>query len=303
MEKTLLLVLPVLCIVLIGYLAVRFNWLGQAVTDGLGRFAVSLAIPLLVFGTLTSNNLPKNPHRIWELLGAYYGGALVVFILAILAARFLFKSSASEQTSYASYATNSNVILLGLPAVILVLGYKWTTLMILVGSHGLVMALMTSTLDAVARGKTKNLGPNLWQIALYEARQPVFIALAAGLALNLMQVKLPGPATQLVSLVAGAAVPCALMAIGGILARVSIAGLNPQTAAVCAFKLVAFPAAVWAISTYVMNIPTSWTWIAVMLATMPIALDRGKGSDTSTVALSNVLGGASLIGLTYIIVS
>ena len=43
-----------------------------------------------------------------------------------------------------------------------------------------------------------------------------------------------------------------------------------------------------------------------MLATMPIALDvqpKGKTSDSGTVALSNVLGGVSLLGLTYIIVS
>lgn len=306
MEKTLILVLPLLGVVLIGYLAVKFNWLGQAVSDGVGRFAVALAIPLLVFQTLVTSTLPKNRADLWELLGSYYGGALLVFILAVLVARFVFHRSVSEQSTYGTYAINSNVVLLGLPAVILVLGSKWTTLMILVGSHGLIMALLATTIDGVARRKTDKLPGNLWQDLKREVRQPVFIALAAGLLVNLLQVKLPGPALQMIALLAGAAVPCALIAIGGILARLSIGGITQQTAAICAFKLAAFPAAVWAIATYVMSIPASWTWIAVMLATMPITLDpqgKGRGGDASTVALSNVLGGVSLLGLTYIIVS
>ena len=306
MEKSLLLVLPVLGVVLIGYLAVKFSWLGHAVSDGVSRFAVALAIPLLVFHTLATSTLPKNVGNIWELLATYYGGALLVFVLAVLVARFVFHSSVAEQSTYGTYATTSNVVLLGLPAVILVLGSKWTTLMILVGTHGMVMALMSTAIDGIARRKTAKLADTLWQDVKREARQPVFIALAAGLLVNQTQLTLPGPVNQLITLVAGAAVPCALFAIGGILARSSIAAVTPRTAAICAFKLAAFPAAVWAIATYVVSIPASWTWIAVMLATMPIALDvqpKGKTGDSATVALSNVLGGVSLLGLTYIIVS
>ncbi len=306
MEKSLLLVLPVLGVVLIGYLAVKFSWLSHAVSDGVSRFAVALAIPLLVFHTLATSTLPKNVGNIWELLATYYGGALLVFVLAVLVARFVFHSSVAEQSTYGTYATSSNVVLLGLPAVILVLGSKWTTLMILVGTHGMVMALMSTAIDGIARRKTAKLGDSLWQDVKREARQPVFIALAAGLLVNQVQITLPGPVNQLITLVAGAAVPCALFAIGGILARLSIPAVTPRTAAICAFKLAAFPAAVWAIATYVVSIPASWTWIAVMLATMPIALDvqpKGKTGDSGTVALSNVLGGVSLLGLTYIIVS
>ncbi len=308
MEKSLILVLPVLGMALIGYLVVRFGWLSQAVADGVSRFAVAVAVPVVVFQTMANSKLPKDLTNIWELLGSYYGGALLVFILAMATARFAFHGAASEQGAYGAYATNSNVVLLGLPAVILVLGSKWTTLMILVGTHGLVMAMLATIVIGFSRGQTGNLPQNLWKDVATQAKQPILIALVAGLLVNQFNVSLPGPANQIIALFADAGVPCALFAAGGTLARFSISGITQQNAAICALKLAAFPVIVWVLAKQVMSIPTSWAWIAVMLATMPIAFDvqsRGRGgeADSSTVALSNVLGAVSLTALTYIIVT
>ncbi len=306
MEKSLILVLPVLGMFLIGYLLVKFGWLSQAVTDGVGRFTVAVAIPLLVFRTMAGSKFPKDLGNVWELLASYYVGALLVFILAMAVARFAFHSSASEQGSYGIYATNSNVVLLGLPAVILVLGSKWTTLMILVATHGLVMAMLATIVIGLARGQTGNLPQNLGKDVVTQAKNPILIALVVGLLMNLFSVNLPGPANQIIAQLGNAAVPCALFAAGGTLARFSISGITQQNAAICALKLAAFPVIVWVLAKQVMSVPTSWAWIAVMLATMPIAFQtkgRGGDADSSTVALSTLLGGVSLLVLTYVIVS
>jgi len=308
MEKSIILVLPVLGMVLIGYLVVKFGWLSQAVADGVGRFAVTVAVPVLVFQTMASSKLPKDLTNIWELLGSYYGGALLVFILAMAVAHFAFHSSASEQGAYGTYATNSSVIMLGLPAVILILGSKWTTLMILVATHGLVMAMLATLVIGLARRQTGNLPQNLWKDIAGQAKNPILIALVAGLIINQFSVSLPGPAGKIIAQFANAAIPCALFAAGGTLARYSLSGITQQNAAICALKLAAFPVIVWVLATQVMSIPGSWTWIAVMLATMPIGFDvqskgRGGDADSSTVALSNVLGAVSLMVLTYVIVT
>lgn len=308
MEKSIILVLPVLGMALIGYLVVKFGWFSQAAADGVGRFAVAVAVPVLVFQTMASSKLPKDLGNLWELLGSYYGGALVAFILAMAVARFAFHGSASEQGAYGTYAANSNVVLLGLPAVILVLGSKWTTLMILVATHGLVMAMLATIVIGLSRRQTANLPQNLWKDVAGQAKNPILIALVAGLLANQFNVSLPGPASKIIAQFANAAVPCALFAAGGTLARFSMSGITQQNAAICALKLAAFPMIVWVLATQVVNIPTSWTWIAVMLATMPIDFDvqskgRGGDADSSTVALSNLLGAVSLMVLTYIIVT
>ena len=308
MEKAIILVLPVLGVVLIGYLVVRFGWLSQAVADGVSRFALAIAVPLLVFQIMANSKLPKNLSNIWELLGSYYGGALVIFVLAMLVARFAFHCSSSEQSGYGIYAANSNAVLLGLPAVILILGSKWTTLMILVATHGLLMALLTTIVIGFSRGQTGNLPQNLWKDVATQAKQPILIALVVGLLMKQFNLGLPGPVDKIIAMFANAAVPCALFAAGGTLARYSFSGLTQQNAAICALKLVAFPLIVWVLAKHVMSIPQSWTWMAVMLATMPIAFDvqsRGRGgdADSSTIALSTALGAVSLMGLTYIIVT
>lgn len=308
MEKTFILVVPLLGIVLIGYLLVRFGWLSQAASDGVARFATSVAVPMLVFHTLATSSMPKNLGNIFELLGSFYGGALATFALAMLVARFAFHAGASEQGNYGTAASHSNAVLLGLPAIILILGAKWTTLMILVASHDLILAVLVTTVTAVARRQTAKLGQNLRQDLVTQGKNPIFVALILGLIVNPFDVSMPGPLNQIMALISAAAVPCALFAAGGILARLPIGGFTPQNGTICALKLVAFPVIVWILAKYVASMPASWTWMAVMLATMPIGFDfqtkgRGKGADNATTGLSSLLGAAALIALTYIIVS
>jgi predicted permease len=307
MEKAILYVVPVLGIAVLGYLVVRFGWLSQAAADGLGRFVIAVAVPLLAFRTMTFNALPKNLSNVWELLGAYYLGALAVFVLAMVVARVVFHASAGEQGAYGTLASYSNTALLGLPAVVLILGGKPSLMspMLLIGSHGLLMAIMATTVLAFSRGQTGNLGPNLWRDITTHAKNPILLGLIAGILVNKFQVPIPTAANRIVAQLSNTAVPCALFAAGGMMARYNIAAVTQQTMAISALKLAAHPLLVWVLAKKVFSVPTSWTWVAVMLATMPIAFDipRSKGEgDGATIGLSTLLGVIALTALAYIIV-
>ncbi len=75
------------------------------------------------------------------------------------------------------------------------------------------------------------------------------IGVALGLAVNLSGLPLPGPADEAVSLVARAALPAALFALGGVLARYRPEGDARGIALVCGIALVVHPAWTWGAGT------------------------------------------------------
>ena len=77
-------------------------------------------------------------------------------------------------------------------------------------------------------------------------------------------------------------------------------------------KMAVFPVIVWILAKPVFGLPGPWTWVVVMLATMPIAFDshgllkasaHGGEAEIATARLSTVLAAFGLVVLTYIITS
>ena len=110
----------------------------------------------------------------------------------------------------------------------------------------------------------------------------------------------------MVYLISDATAPCALFALGGLLARYNFGG-NMQTAVVTsAMKLAVHPLIVWALGTYVLTVRSTWMWLAVLLAAMPTALGLGNNQNGDSgnaggaiVLLSTILSIVSIAAVMY----
>jgi malonate transporter len=312
MEAAILIVLPVVAIALIGYLAVRFDLISQAANDGIYRFVLAVAVPAYIFRVMAGAGLPRDLERVWEVLGSYYIGALAVLILAIVVGKFAFKGNQAEQSMIGVGSSHSNAVLLGVPAVVIILGSKLTVpLFLLIGIHAVVMALLLNIVLRVRMGKAGELPQAMWQTLVSQLKNPILLALIAGL----LYAELGGPALpkvigSTIRLLGNAAVPCALFALGGMMVRYKIAGHVPEAIAVSVLKLAVFPLIVWAMAKPVFGLAGSWTWVAVMLAMMPVSFNmhnmvkrsqRGAEAAGSAIALSTLLSAIALVALVYII--
>jgi hypothetical protein len=312
-EKSFVLLLPVVAIAAIGYLAVRFNYLGQAAADGLTRFVIAVAVPAFLFRTLARADLPADFGRISGLLVSYYLGAIVVYLLGVAIARYAFRGGAAEQNALAAGASHANVVLLGLPAVVLILGIKQAVpLVLVIGIHGLVMVLLATLVQHVRRRRAGGLPGALKDILLDQVKNPILLAFAAGLVYARLDLPLSGPADIAFRFLGSAAVPCGLFALGGALVRHRIGGDLQQAAAASALKLVAHPVIAWILAEPIFGLPGAWTWVVVLLAAMPFETDAngrsrraGAGAEAAgtTVALSTVAGAVTVWALIYIIVA
>ena len=97
MEKSFVLLLPVVAVVALGYLTVRFGYLGQAAADGLSRFVVAVAVPAFLFRTLVRADLPADVGKVWGLLLSYYLGTIAVYLIGVAVARYAFRGGSAER--------------------------------------------------------------------------------------------------------------------------------------------------------------------------------------------------------------
>lgn len=313
MEKSLLLVLPVAGIVALGYLAVRTGYLGQAAADGLTRFVVAVAVPAFLFRTLVRAHLPADLAEVWGLLLSYYLGAIAVYLIGLAVARFAFRGGAAEQNALAAGASHANVALLGIPAVFLILGARQAVpLALVVGVHALVLGVLATVVQHVRRRRAGGVPEAVKDLLVEQVRSPILLAFVAGVIYARLDLPLSGPPDVGLRLLASAAVPCALFALGGLLVRYRIGGDLQQAMAASGLKLVVHPLIAWVLAKLVFGLSGAWTWVVVLLAAMPFApaadgkarrAVTGAEAAGTTVALSSALAVVSVWALVYVIVA
>lgn len=308
MEATLWQVLPVFAIALAGYAAGRFRYVTENVFDGLAQFVFTVAVPAFIFRTMArSTVLDKSLGNLGEYLILFFIAAAAALALGMVVARYSFRSGPGEQARVGIAASQSNMVLLGIPAAMLILGSQaHTAIALLIGLHGLVMALLVSTAQRFQGGNGANPITELFRYA----KSPLFIALVAGIVFGKFDLSIPAKLDPGLRMIGSAAVPCALFALGGALARYNFGGRLKIELTAAAIKLVAFPLIVWllAVKSTLFTIPVSWVWLAVMMAAMPTGFElhaKGKraGGEVSGTAIlvSTVLSVLTITVLTSII--
>lgn len=289
---------PLFILILGGFALVRWAAWPRAVSDGLTRVVFNLALPAMLFLTLSDfSRLPPVDAR---LLLAFFGGTLVVFVLARGVARLFFRLDGVSGSIFALGCIFSNNAMLGLPlaratlgeaaipSVALVLAFNALTLWTLV-TVSIEWALHG---ELSARGFAKTLGLVL--------RNPLIIAIIAGVLFGFTGLSLPRPFVEPIDLLAQAATPLSLLVLGMGLAEYRIREGLLQSLAVCLLKLLVLPLVVWVIAG-LLHLPLLETQVVVLLSSMAMGVNvylmsrqfkAFEGPTAAAMVLSTVLSAA-----------
>lgn len=264
-------VLPLFGLALAGYVAGRAGWVEEAGVKGISAFVFYLAIPALLFRTLVRSELPSAFDL--DIVVAYFAASLAVMVAARAVGRFIFANRADEIAVMGIGAMYSNAVLLGIPLVFAVFGEAGLLpMMIIVTFHSLILLPLVMVLIEMARGGAGAAGGGRRVLVSTLAavfRNPVILAILAGIAYNLSGLGLPRPVDAFAALLSGATAPCALFALGATLAAYRLGGDLRECAVVVAFKLLVHPAAVWLMATQVFVLPPLWAGVAILTAALP----------------------------------
>ncbi|MFK8252700.1 AEC family transporter [Ancylobacter terrae] len=290
-----LIVAPVFALIGVGYGASRTGLLGERAADGLSEFVFGLAVPVLIFKTLTEVAVPATGQP-WGYWIAYFAGAFGVFAISMFAARRLFGRSHAEAVVFGFCAGQANTVFMGVPLILKAFGPEGAVpLFLLIAIHLPVMMLVATLLaEGVGRGLS---GPALLKLGRALAFNPILIGIYAGALAKIVGFVPSGVPKQTLDLLAAAASPCALVSLGLALHRYPIRGDFAPSAMLAGLKLCIHPALVFLL-VQVLPMPKVWGQVAVAFAAMPCGVNAyllaqrhkaGVAATASAVSLSTVV--------------
>ena len=305
MLSTLNIVLPIFALILAGWLARRLNILGENALSELNRFVVYLALPALLFDIIASAKWDSLAQPAFIL--TFSIGMMVMFFLTLIIQlrRTQHLADAALDALNASYA---NTGFIGFPLVMIFLGNEAMapTLVATILTVSVLFGIAIILIETGLQSETK------WQVIVIKVaksliKNPLLIAPAIAIFIPITDTTLPDSVNVFLTLLGGAASPCALVALGLFLAGQPAKKLNNENKTVTLIvilKLLIQPLLTWWLATRVFNLSPLLVHTAVLLAALPTGTGpfmlaefyRREASTTSKCIMISTVG--SLFTLT-----
>jgi malonate transporter and related proteins len=303
-------IVPVFGLIALGFLAGRTRYVGEAAIKGLPEFVFRIAMPIMLFRTIGRATMPDLPPG--RILAAFFGAALVTWLLSALAAR-LFGRTQADASAWGIGSTFANSVMLGIPICLAHFGpaaAPYLALIVLCDTAGLWL-LATLHLGASDReARNSGIGGMLGALVKRLLTNPVIVGCAAGFIWQRTGVALPALADQMVTMLANAAIPGALVAMGLALNSYGLAGQVGAVTVLTALKLLVMPAVAYGLGTFVLDLPPLAVAVVTVLAAMPVganaylfaaAYGRQEAAVSGAIALSTPLALITLSALLLVL--
>ena len=299
------LVLPAYAIVAAGWALARAPHIAPALLMNFRRLVFDLILPLYLFRTLASVELPERFPLAYVF--GYYGATLALYgLVTALTWRRSGPGTANIQGLGSVYA---NAVLLGTPVITAALGDDAALpLFALIGLHAPLLAFTTGALAEIARPEAEaGLAALLRNICAGLLRNPIILAIASGLVCNLVAGPLPADWQHATATAVGLVPPLALAAMGIGLAGYRLRSAVVPALGVCATKLIVHPLVVAIVLSSLPGIPHLWWQTAVLMAALPTGVNvylfaaqqrAGEALAAATVAIATP---ASMLSMTAVI--
>jgi len=259
-------VLPVFGLVACGYLAGRLGLVTQASSEALNQFVYAFALPAMLFVAVYRGSLDEilSGAFLAAVVAATLGTALVGFGLSY----FVAGAPPAESTLRGLNASFANTGYLGIPLVTVAYGERaalpaaLATVATNIVSFALAIACIELFVDPRRGGVRRALSGVV--------RSPLIWPIALAVALVALGVRVPVPIERFAGLLAAAAGPCALFAIGLFVSRLSLRAGVASSWQSAALKLVLHPLLMALLVFMVLPVDPFWGKIAVVCASLPL---------------------------------
>lgn len=233
---------PIFFIIFLGFVAVKIKLLRPEEARALGAFVINFALPALLFKALA-----HRPAAILldpVLIGHYGGGSVLVFTLVTLIMMRRYRPQ--KAATIAVGASLSNSAFMGFPIAEQLFGSDAAGMLaVYVFVENLILVpllLIIAELDSTREGHWLRL---MYDITRRLLKNPLIIAMTAGVIFSIFHVPLTGAPARTVHLLSEASAPTALFYIGCSLAGLKLKGLSGDIGAITFSKLILHPASVF----------------------------------------------------------
>jgi malonate transporter and related proteins len=210
MLELVLLVVPVFGLVALGYGAALLGLIGEKANEGLTSYLFVIGAPALIVKLLTAAVFPEVfPWGYWI---AYYAGMAVIWVAAMVLTAWLFGRSHGDAVIAGLSAGQANTVLIGIPIILKAYGEQAAFPIAMLLAVNLPITMTTATL--MLEGTRASGSAILVKLGRGLATHPLIIAMAIGIAAQVVGFKPSGPLGTMLDMIAGTTIPLSLIALG-----------------------------------------------------------------------------------------
>lgn len=262
--------IPFFALVLCGYLAAWSRRLPLAAVAPLNGFVLYFALPALLYRFVANAPFRQIAHP--PIFFAYGIAGVLIFGLCAVALRRVSHDGWRDTAFGAMAGSWANWGYMGFALIPAILGDEAIGVLIAAGMADLVLVVSLALAIATREGR----GDDHWITAVKGAlqgigRNPLIWAILVGLVASATGLALPFAIDEFLRLLATAAGPVALFAIGLSLYRPGQMRLEPITVIIVSIKLLVHPALAWAVATWLLRLSSAETAVLVLMAALPAA--------------------------------
>ncbi len=246
--------------------------------DALSDFVFMVAVPLLLFRTMAQvefgGSLP------WFLWFTYFGAIAVTWTASHVAIRSIFTRDTRAGVVAGLSASFSNLVLLGIPFMLGVLGQDgFAILSLLIAVHlPTMMAVSIVLYEWALRQDSTDVSQSVQPVELLKVfvnrlvSNPLIVGILAGVVWGQTGLELPGLLVRMVDALAGVAGPVALFAMGLGLRKFGISGNVRPALVVSTLKLFLMPATALLLA-LLFELPPLTAKVVVAAASLPSGIN------------------------------
>jgi malonate transporter len=263
------LILPVFAVILSGWIVGYTGYLSRALSDALIHFAYNIAMPALLIVTIAQE--PSHSLINWRFLVAFGGGSLLCFILVFGIMSFRVSRSVASRTMHGMAASMTNTGFVALPVLQAIYGPR-AVLPAAIATVFVAVVMFPAAVILLELGQRDAHGLRTTPMVTVKhvVLNPMVLSTLIGMLWSVLGLRMPGPVTAYLGILADALTPCALFAIG---LGLSIDGLRAnigRASLLSAVKLVIMPLIVYGLS-LCLGLNPLYTVAAVICAAVPTA--------------------------------
>jgi malonate transporter and related proteins len=263
------LILPVFAVILSGWVVGYTGYLSRTLSEALIRFSYNIAMPALLIVTIAQ----ERSHSLinWRFLVAFGGGSLLCFILVFGVMSLRGSRSLASRTMHGMAASMTNTGFVALPVLEAIYGPR-AVLPAAIATVFVAVVMFPVAVVLLEVGQRNVDGSRTAPMVTvrHVVLNPLVISTLIGMLWSVLGLRMPGPVTAYLDIMADALTPCALFAIG---LGLSIDGLRAnigRASLLSAVKLVIMPLIVYGLSLW-LGLDPLYTIAAVICAAVPTA--------------------------------
>lgn len=264
------LVLPFFGLIFLGFAIARLTRQPLEALGWMNTFIVYAALPVLFFQLVSATPVEKLTEG--GFIFASVMSTWIIFSLMFVASVLFSGGNIAESTIKALAAAYGNIGYMGPGLAILALGEEAAVPVALIFCFENVMHFTVAPLMmALAGDDPRSARVVALDVVRKIALHPFIMATALGVVAAYAEFTPPLPVDRLFDMLARAAAPCALFAMGVTLALRPLKRVPPELGAIAMLKLLIHPVLAYVVLSAMGNYDPVWVWSAVLLASLPTA--------------------------------